>query len=150
MKISEATALTYIMAGAVVLVLCIGFLLGRLTLVAQQTVPTPRTSGRNRPGRCSTTRRCRTRRTGSTSNVTPLHKEDTVALVPSNMSRQDAVLYLLEDYQWHDTAEINKYGGTEGTRRLRELRAQGFTVDKRQKPTQDGGASTQFQYRLVP
>jgi len=48
-------------------------------------------------------------------------------------TRRNNVLRLLEDGKWHSTAEINspEVGGTEGTRRLRELRKMGHDILKR-------------------
>lgn len=59
---------------------------------------------------------------------------------------KNRVFELMLDYQWHRTSEINSaaVGGTEGTRRLRELRAEGWQIVKR---TVEG--SRQFEYRLV-
>ena len=53
-----------------------------------------------------------------------------------------AVMRLLLDCKWHSTAEVNAVGGTEGTRRLRELR-RSQSIDCR--PSWDGG---QWEYRL--
>lgn len=49
--------------------------------------------------------------------------------------------------KWVDTATINSLGGTEGTRRLRELKEErygGYRYEKRRKE-----GSTQYEYRLV-
>ena len=61
-------------------------------------------------------------------------------------TRQDNVRVLLGDGNWHRTSEINgiTVGGTEGVRRLRELRAQGCNIQKRRV-----AGSTQFEYRLI-
>lgn len=67
--------------------------------------------------------------------------------------RRTAVWMLLLDGEWHTTAEICTVGGTEGTRRLRELRKDvrdgkiaGFcNIVKR--PV--GGESTQWEYMLL-
>jgi hypothetical protein len=59
-------------------------------------------------------------------------------------SRRAEVLRLLSDGRWHSTYAINAVGGTEGTRRLRELREQGYEIEKRSMPE-----SMQFEYRLV-
>jgi hypothetical protein len=60
--------------------------------------------------------------------------------------RRGRVLTLMNDINWHSTAEISStaVGGTEGTRRLRELRALGYTVEKRKV-----AGSTQYEYRFV-
>ena len=65
-------------------------------------------------------------------------------------SRRLRVYVLLQDGLWHKTAEINsaECGGTEGTRRLRELRAKaaqmGGRIEKRK-----AAQGTQFEYRWV-
>jgi hypothetical protein len=63
----------------------------------------------------------------------------------TSTSRRENVLSLLSDGSWHGTAEICSVnvGGSEGCRRLRELRKHGWTVEKRRKTD-----STQFEYRL--
>jgi len=68
--------------------------------------------------------------------------------------RRTAVWLLLLDGQWHDTMQINavNVGGSEGCRRLRELRKEvregkraGFTnIVKRKVPD-----STQWEYKLL-
>lgn len=60
--------------------------------------------------------------------------------------RRHAVLQLLMDYQWHTTIEINQVGGTEGTRRLRELRQAPFCLNIERSPAI---GSRQWQYRIV-
>ncbi len=61
-------------------------------------------------------------------------------------SRKQAVLRLLSDYCWHSTAEVNAVdvGGSEGTRRLRELRESGHKIVRRKQEDSD-----QFEYRLL-
>ena len=61
-------------------------------------------------------------------------------------TRREAVLALLEDRGWHETAEIESadVGGSQGTRRLRELRSQGYVIEKRKKED-----SSQYEYQLV-
>ena len=61
-------------------------------------------------------------------------------------NRRGTVLALMLDRQWHSTAEIENVaiGGSQGTRRLRELRADGWRIEKRPKAN-----STQWEYRLV-
>lgn len=64
-------------------------------------------------------------------------------------TRRDSVLRLLKDGAWHKTMELNApdIGGSEGTRRLRELRALGHAIEKRKaKDPEDG---TQWEYRLT-
>lgn len=59
---------------------------------------------------------------------------------------KEDVRELLLDGRWHTTSEINNVlvGGSEGTRRLRELRAEGAVIHKRRIC-----GSSQFEYRLV-
>lgn len=69
-------------------------------------------------------------------------------LAPRRVSvsvRKANVLALLHDGQWHATCEIcaPHVGGSEGTRRLRELRAEGHRIVKRHKDDSD-----QWDYRL--
>jgi len=61
-------------------------------------------------------------------------------------TRRNLVRGLLSDGQWHSTAEINApgIGGTEGTRRLRELRKLGLPVEMRRK-----AGSDMHEYRLM-
>lgn len=58
--------------------------------------------------------------------------------------RRAAVLRLLLDGHWHGTHEISSpdVGGTEGTRRLRELRADGHAIEKRKREGSD-----EYEYR---
>lgn len=70
-------------------------------------------------------------------------------------NRRDLVWELMSDGRWHSTMEINaaNVGGSEGCRRLRELRREvrkgkrlGWVdVEKRKK----AGDTTQYEYRLV-
>ena len=66
----------------------------------------------------------------------------------SDLSRRDQVLtYLKQNLgQWVDGVEMSneRVGGSEGLKRLRELREAGYLIQKRQKPGAD-----QYQYRLV-
>ncbi len=72
----------------------------------------------------------------------------------SSKTRKQLVLDLLEAAHgtpregWVNTADINSptVGGTEGTRRLRELKADGYLIEKRKHPDPD---VSQFQYRLA-
>jgi predicted DNA-binding ArsR family transcriptional regulator len=59
-----------------------------------------------------------------------------------NASRRMRVLELLETGGWFTTIEINAVGGTEGTRRLRELRGMGYNIEKRRTE------GRQFEYKL--
>ena len=61
--------------------------------------------------------------------------------------RQRRVYDVLKDGQWHDGPELTHpgAGGSEGLRRLRELRAKGYTIEMRRKAK---GRTTR-QYRLV-
>jgi hypothetical protein len=64
----------------------------------------------------------------------------------TDRSRWELVLDLLKQEEWVSTAAIctPEVGGSEGTRRLRELRARGFAISKRKK-----FGSTQFEYHLL-
>lgn len=66
--------------------------------------------------------------------------------VVSLETRRANVKYLLSDGLWHKTSEVNskEVGGTEGTRRLRELREQGLNIEKRKEVEGD-----EFEYRVV-
>jgi len=57
---------------------------------------------------------------------------------------RERVLELLSSGNWVSTVEINEIGGTDGTRRLRELRSLGFNIEKRKID------SRYYQYRLLP
>ncbi len=56
-----------------------------------------------------------------------------------------SVLDLLKDNQWHTTMEILNAGGCEGTRRLRELREDGYDIEC--EPIR---GSNEWRYRLKP
>ena len=60
--------------------------------------------------------------------------------------RQRLVLRVLEDGEWHDGHELTHpaVGGSEGLRRLRELREKGYTIEMRKKAK----GQTTRQYRL--
>ena len=60
--------------------------------------------------------------------------------------RIDKVLAALRNSEWVSTAELEnaEVGGTQGTRRLRELRANGYRIIQRRKQN-----STQFEYHLL-
>lgn len=66
-------------------------------------------------------------------------------MMTTEKTRKQKVLDLLADGQWHKTAEICRWevGGSEGTRRLRELRNDGVAIEKRKAK-----GSTQYEYRL--
>ena len=64
-------------------------------------------------------------------------------------TRREYVKELLSDGCWHKTGEINskEIGGTEGTRRLRELREErygGLVIEKRKEQNGD-----EFEYRII-
>lgn len=65
---------------------------------------------------------------------------------PSRDTRRGRVLGLLKRGGWHSTMDVNDVdgGGSEGCRRLRELRAMGYVIEKRRKVGSD-----QFEYRLA-
>lgn len=74
---------------------------------------------------------------------------DTVnALTPPDKKRlktnREKVKNLMMDNQWHPATEIREVGGSEGLRRLRELRKDGYVVTKRR--IKEGGGS--FEYRV--
>lgn len=60
--------------------------------------------------------------------------------------RQRRVYDVLSDHEWHDGPELTHpaVGGSEGLRRLRELRAKGYVIDMRRKAAN----RTTRQYRL--
>ena len=66
----------------------------------------------------------------------------------SDLSRKEQVLHRLEANrgEWVDGVELANevVGGSEGLKRLRELRDDGWLIQKRQKPGSD-----QYQYRLA-
>jgi hypothetical protein len=72
--------------------------------------------------------------------------------VPAHDARREQVWNLLLDEEWHTTAEISSaaVGGSEGTRRLRELRARCAVhllpgcIEKRKALE-----GTQYEYRLA-
>jgi hypothetical protein len=61
------------------------------------------------------------------------------------LTRCDLVLRVLLDGQWHATTELlgPKVGGSEGMRRLRELRERGWAIQKRRRE-----GSAQWEYRI--
>lgn len=68
-------------------------------------------------------------------------------------TRKEKVLDALTDapgFGWVDGYELchPSIGGSEGLRRLRELRAEGHRIEKRLKPNRPEG-STVYQYRLL-
>ena len=52
----------------------------------------------------------------------------------------------MADREWHSTMEINaaNVGGSEGCRRLRELRSGGYVFSKRKRT-----GTSQYEYRLL-
>lgn len=64
-------------------------------------------------------------------------------------TRKEKVLDTLSDGEWHDGYDLchPSVGGSEGLRRLRELRADGHSIAKRLKPDRPYGSSV-HQYRL--
>ena len=60
-------------------------------------------------------------------------------------TRGGRVLAILLDGQWHPTTEFlgPRIGGSEGMRRLRELRRKGFAIEARRRKD-----SAQWEYRL--
>ena len=69
----------------------------------------------------------------------------------SSLSRKDQVLEALSQARgrWVDGPDLanERVGGSEGHRRLRELRADGYTIEQRRHPDPDRDI---WQYRLVP
>jgi len=56
------------------------------------------------------------------------------------------VLSLMMDLKWHSAFEIRRVaGGSEGLRRLRELRKKGFYIEKRRLKAE----RRHFEYRLI-
>ena len=66
-------------------------------------------------------------------------------------TRKQRVLEALRNGDWMDGYSLchPAIGGSEGLRRLRELRADGHRIEKRLKPDRPEG-STVYQYRLAP
>lgn len=66
--------------------------------------------------------------------------------IPSLQTQTGKVLDLMSDMCWHQASEIRfKAGGSEGLRRLRELRnLKGYDVEMQRR-----GMSRDFWYRLV-
>lgn len=65
-------------------------------------------------------------------------------MTTEQLTRKELVLKLLQSREWTSTMEINEVGGSEGTKRVRELRAQGYPILTR--PREKG---SQWEYRLV-
>lgn len=82
----------------------------------------------------------------ATGKLIPVGETEVEDEKRNNASRRLRVMTLLSDRQWHRTAEIEsaEWGGSQGTRRVRELRQRGATIQKRRV---DG--STQWEYRLA-
>ena len=68
----------------------------------------------------------------------------------SSLKRKDQVLAKLKQYegQWLNGTDLSneEVGGSEGLKRLRELRAEGYPIERRQHP--DRGRDI-YQYRLL-
>lgn len=66
---------------------------------------------------------------------------------PAPDTRKGLVLALLEQREWVTAADINTaaVGGSSGDRRLRELRADGWPIERETVP-----GSSMHRYRLVP
>lgn len=64
----------------------------------------------------------------------------------SKKTRKQLVLEYLKEHNWVRTAELEneRVGGTQGTRRVRELRAEGWSIEREPDPN-----SAQWRYRLV-
>jgi hypothetical protein len=76
---------------------------------------------------------------GGTGIVTPADLEDF-------SDAQRAIAELMNDGDWHDAqAIIDASGQREGLRRLRALRAKGFTVEQKRRDND----SREFKYRLT-
>lgn len=69
--------------------------------------------------------------------------------LPDLGASRGRVLKLMLDHQWHCAAEIRRVAGengvpaSEGLRRMRELRARGYTIEKRRR-----NGSRHYEYRL--
>jgi hypothetical protein len=82
------------------------------------------------------------------NRLTAANNTDTVFRARDDLTpRQLAVLSVLKDGQWHDGPELThpEVGGSEGLRRLRELRAKGYMIEMRIKAK----GKTTRQYRLA-
>ena len=66
-------------------------------------------------------------------------------------TQQEKVLDRLSGSGWVDGYDLchPSIGGTEGLRRLRELREIGYPIEKRLKPNRPRGSRV-YQYRLTP
>lgn len=62
---------------------------------------------------------------------------------PSRNSKLGAVLAVLRNGDWHSGASLTEVGGSEGLRRVRELRKRGYFVEAR-----PGKKGTGWEYRL--
>lgn len=58
------------------------------------------------------------------------------------------VLALMVDHQWHSIQELRQVGGASGDRRLRELRALGFRLEKQRDPSAPPSSGV-YRYRLL-
>lgn len=68
----------------------------------------------------------------------------------SHDTRREQVLHKLQEtYDWTDGPDLanEQVGGSEGLKRLRELRMEGYRIEMRQHPDK---ARSIWQYRLIP
>ena len=79
--------------------------------------------------------------------VTPKQTERSLPRedAPRLKTNREKVFGLMSDGQWHTSIEICKVGGSQGLRRLRELRAEGRVISKRRVRSGSG----LFEYRIT-
>ena len=77
-----------------------------------------------------------------------MNQQLSLAEIRALTKRERAVFNILLDGQWHPGHELTQphTGGSEGLRRLRELRAKGHTIEMKKDPRV--GVTTRY-YRLV-
>jgi len=64
---------------------------------------------------------------------------------PRLATAKTKVARLMQDQRWHSAAAIRRVGGSEGLRRMRELRKDGWKIIKR-RPAEDSGS---WEYRAT-
>lgn len=84
----------------------------------------------------------------TTATKTPTNKKRktlTISKINTTVTSKQRVYNLLKSGKWIDRFAIENVGGIGGMRRLRELRADGYTITKRAHPDY----LHEFQYRLI-